>query len=84
MLEISNAEIVQAKMHDHQPVLVLGALIQHINCVRNREGKIVEGKEDDVRASFYLLLFVREYNEDEGALEWKVSERYLGFTSSYI
>jgi hypothetical protein len=84
VLEISNAEIVQAKMHDHQPVLVLGALIQHINCVRDREGKVVEGKEDEVRASFYLLLFVREYNEAEGALEWKVSERYLGFSQPFI
>ena len=84
VLEISSAEIVQAKMHDHQPVLVLGALIQHINCVRDREGKVVEGKEDEVRASFYLLLFVREYNEAEGALEWKVSERYLGFSQPFI
>lgn len=84
VLEISNAEIVQAKMHDHQPVLVLGTLFQHINCVRNREGKIVEGKEDEVRASFYLLLFVREFNEEEGALEWKLSERYLGFSQPFI
>jgi len=84
VLEISNAEIVQAKIHDHQPVLVLGTLIQHINCVRNREGKIVEGKEDEVRASFYLLLFVREYDEKEGALQWKIQERYLGFSQPFI
>jgi import inner membrane translocase subunit TIM44 len=84
VLEISNAEIVQAKLHDHQPVLVLGTLIQHINCVRNREGAIVEGKEDEVRASFYLLLFVREYDEKEGALQWKIQERYLGFSQPFI
>lgn len=84
VLEISNAEIVQAKIHDHQPVLVLGTLIQHINCVRNREGKVVEGKEDEVRASFYLLLFVREYDEKEGALQWKIQERYLGFSQPFI
>ncbi len=84
VLEISNAEIVQAKIHDHQPVLVLGTLIQHINCVRNRDGKIVEGKEDEVRASFYLLLFVRDYDEKEGALQWKIQERYLGFSQPFI
>ena len=84
VLEIMNAEIIQAKMHDHQPVLVVGTLVQHINCVRNREGSIVEGKEDEVRASFYLLLFMREFNEKEGALEWKISERYLGFSQPYV
>jgi import inner membrane translocase subunit TIM44 len=84
VLEISNAEVIQAKMHDHQPVLVLGVLLQHINCVRNREGQVVEGKEDEVRASFYLLLFVREFNEEQGALEWKITERYLGFSQPFI
>ena len=84
VLEISNTEVIQAKMHDHQPVLMVGALIQHINCVRNREGVVVEGKEDEVRASFYLLLFVRTYNETEGTLEWKVNERFLGFSQEYI
>lgn len=41
-------QVIQAKMHDHQPVLMVGTLFQHINCVRDREGKIVEGTEDEV------------------------------------
>jgi predicted lipid-binding transport protein (Tim44 family) len=43
--------VIQAKMHDHQPVLMVGTLIQHINCVRNREGTIVEGTDDEVSSN---------------------------------
>jgi predicted lipid-binding transport protein (Tim44 family) len=84
VLEITSAEVLQAKIHDHQPVLVVVALVQHINCVRDREGRIVEGSADEVRASHWYLLFARHFNEAEGALEWKVNERMLLSWQKYI
>jgi len=84
ILEISNTEVIQAKITDGSPMLMVGTLMQHINCVRNRDGAIVDGKEDEVRASFYLLLFTRDFDEKEGALIWRVSERMLASSERYV
>ena len=32
----------------------------------------MEGDEDDIRATFYILAFQREFNDDEAELRWKV------------
>lgn len=38
----------------------------------NRKGEILEGAEDDIRATYYILAFQREFNDDEAELRWKV------------
>lgn len=75
LLGIFNAEIVAVEMDkvDKQsPIVLLHYMCQQINCVRNKDGDIVEGQEDDIRANSYLMAFQREYDEDEGALNWKI------------
>lgn len=32
----------------------------------------MEGAEDDIRATYYILAFQREFNDDEAELRWKV------------
>lgn len=32
----------------------------------------MEGSEDDIRATYYMLAFEREFLEDESELRWKV------------
>jgi import inner membrane translocase subunit TIM44 len=50
-------------------------MCQQINCVRKKEtGEIVEGSEDDIRANSYVCAFQREYNEEEGELNWKIGK----------
>lgn len=38
----------------------------------SRKGEIVEGAEDDIRATYYILAFQREFNDNEAELRWKV------------
>lgn len=37
-----------------------------------RKGEILEGAEDDIRATYYILAFQREFNDDEAELRWRV------------
>ena len=62
------------------PIIILHFMCQQINCVRKKEsGEIVEGSEDDIRANSYVVAFQREYNEEEGELNWKIVDfRYNG------
>lgn len=39
---------------------------------QSRKGEILEGAEDDIRATYYILAFQREFNDDEAELRWKV------------
>lgn len=52
-------------------------LITLVYCVSrtaplSRKGEIIEGAEDDIRATYYILAFQREFNDDEAELRWKV------------
>lgn len=37
-----------------------------------RKGEVIEGAEDDIRATYYILAFQREFNDGEAELRWKV------------
>lgn len=43
-----------------------------IGFAMSRKGEIVEGDEDDIRATYYILAFQREFNDNEAELRWKV------------
>lgn len=45
--------------------------------IRHRKGEIVEGHEDDIRATFYILAFQREFNDEEAELRWKVVDMMI-------
>lgn len=60
---------------ENQPaVLVCQVMAQQINCVRNGEGEIVEGSEDEIRAHFYMMAMQRVWHEKRGELAWQVAE----------
>lgn len=52
--------------------MLLHFMCQQINCVRNKDGEVVEGGEDEIRANSYVVALQREYNDEEGALNWKM------------
>lgn len=50
-----------------------------------RKGEIVEGAEDDIRATYYILAFQREFSDDEAELRWRVVDMMVvGGESAYI
>lgn len=75
LLGIFNAEVIAVEMDkvEHRsPIILLHYMCQQINCVRNKDGEVVEGQEDDIKANSYLMAFQREYDEEDGALNWKI------------
>lgn len=37
-----------------------------------RVGEVIEGSEDDIRATYYMLAFQRDFLEQDAELRWKV------------
>mmetsp|Transcript_19976 Transcript_19976/g.28422 ORF Transcript_19976/g.28422 Transcript_19976/m.28422 type:complete len:436 (+) Transcript_19976:71-1378(+) len=75
ILGMENSEILAAELDDNNrgsPIVLLHFMCQQINCVRNKDGEVVEGGEDEIRANSYVVALQREYNDEEGALNWKM------------
>eukprot|EP00904_Undaria_pinnatifida_P010678 jgi/Undpi1/6740/HiC_scaffold_20.g09219.m1 len=74
VLDIRQGEVlaIKADAGKGNPTVALQFMCQQINCVRNKKGEIVEGAEDDIRATYYILAFQREFNDNEAELRWKV------------
>ncbi|KAI9895353.1 hypothetical protein PsorP6_018579 [Peronosclerospora sorghi] len=58
-------------------VEVIEATAQQINCIRNREGEIVEGSEDEVLAYYYIFAFQRHYDEQQETLRWRIVDLHM-------
>ena len=46
------------------------------------QGEVVEGKEDEIRATFYVFALQRVYEPKKGGLVWQVAE--LSYTGSML
>lgn len=66
------------------PIIVLHFMCQQINCVRKKDGTIVEGSEDDIKANSYVAAFQREYNEDKQELNWKIVDFRFNGAIAYL
>jgi import inner membrane translocase subunit TIM44 len=67
------------------PIIVLHFMCQQINCVRKKkDGTILEGSEDDIRANSYIAAFQREYNEEAGELNWKIVDFRFNGAIAYL
>ena len=51
VLDIDSLDLAMGKMMEQGPVLVITFNSQQIMCVRDRDGKVVEGSADKVRAT---------------------------------
>jgi len=60
ILNIDDVELTAARFLEDEPVLIISFAAQQINCLRDKNGNIVEGKEDDIRAVYYLWAMVQD------------------------
>eukprot|EP01034_Spumella_vulgaris_P028987 gene28987-35952_t len=73
ILEIDENQMVLKFMDNGGgAVIVVVYMVQQINCIRNREGEIIEGSETDIRAKFYSMAFQQQYNEEDSTVNWKI------------
>ena len=67
VLDIDSLDLAMGKMMEQGPVLVITFNSQQILCVKDREGKVVEGSEDKVCLTMLLsCVSVRLLAGDEG------------------
>ncbi|GMF18148.1 unnamed protein product [Phytophthora fragariaefolia] len=76
VLSIDNVEVIEAT--DKQaPIILMRFQAQQINCIRNREGEVVEGSEDEVLAYYYIFAFQRDYDDEQETLRWRIVDLHM-------
>jgi mitochondrial import inner membrane translocase subunit TIM44 len=53
ILEHSDVDMIDLKMIDNDPVIILHFSCQQINCVRDQYGNVTSGAPDDVNRVYY-------------------------------
>lgn len=74
VLDIDSLDLVMGKMMEQGPVLIITFNSQQIVCVRNREGKVVEGSEDKVMRVTYAWVLCRDQTELNPRAAWRLLE----------
>ncbi|TYZ67394.1 hypothetical protein PybrP1_010938 [[Pythium] brassicae (nom. inval.)] len=78
VLSIDHVEVIEATAEDKQaPIILLRFQAQQINCIRNREGEVVDGAEDEVLAYYYIFAFQRDYDDEHEALRWRIVDIHM-------
>lgn len=88
VLGIMNSEILAIEpdeVNKGSPIILLHFMCQQINCVRKKkDGTVVEGSEDDIRANSYVLAFQREYDDKAGELNWRIMDFRFNGAIAYL
>lgn len=74
ILFIEENQVQLRRQENGMPYIVVVYSVQQINCIRDKNGEIKEGGENEVRMKFYSMAFQQSYEEAEGTVKWKVIE----------
>eukprot|EP00816_Leptocylindrus_hargravesii_P006987 CAMPEP_0196820544 /NCGR_PEP_ID=MMETSP1362-20130617/75795_1 /TAXON_ID=163516 /ORGANISM="Leptocylindrus danicus, Strain CCMP1856" /LENGTH=373 /DNA_ID=CAMNT_0042199475 /DNA_START=144 /DNA_END=1262 /DNA_ORIENTATION=- len=86
ILSFDNSEILACQVEGVEkgsPIILFHFMCQQINCVRNKDGEVVEGGEDEIRANSYVVALQREYDDENGTLNWKIIDFTLAQSISW-
>ena len=60
ILDVGEVELVEAKVFDGSPMIIVRFTMQQINCVRDKYGNVTEGAADDIQSVYYIWALHQE------------------------
>jgi len=84
VLDIDNLDLAMGKMMEQGPVLVLTFNSQQILCVKDREGKVVEGSADKVMRVAYVWVLCRDQTELDPRAAWRLLDLSANSQEQFI
>lgn len=85
ILNIDHITVLDLKSVDKVgPVAFIQFMAQHIDCMYDYEGNVVQGKDDKIQAVFYVLALKRKYFEDEMKYGFVCKEFVVAGIQAYL
>lgn len=72
IIQIDDVQLSGARVLDNGPTLVVTFNAQQIHCIRDKNGLIVDGADDDIRSVYYTWAF--QLDQDAYDLNWQLVE----------
>jgi len=70
VLHINHVMYHEATVFEETPLIVISFVCQHVHCIRDRAGTIVEGSEGQIKSHFYRWIVRRDVESDY--FDWKI------------
>jgi import inner membrane translocase subunit TIM44 len=77
VLDVSDPEVVEVKLVEGAPLVVLQFQVQQINCVRSMDGQVKEGAPDDVQSVYYAWAMEQVLpapDADDATPQWRLRD----------
>ena len=84
LADIDSINLHTGKMMEQGPVLVLTFNSQQVMCVKDREGKVVEGSEDKVMRITYVWALCRDQTELDPRAAWRLLDLSASSQEQFI
>jgi len=84
VLDIDSLDLAMGKMMEQGPVLVITFNSQQILCVKDREGKVVEGSADKVMRVTYVWVLCRDQTELDPRAAWRLLDLSANSQEQFI
>lgn len=84
VLDIDSINLFTGKMMEQGPVLVLTFNSQQVICVKDREGKVIEGSEDKVMRITYVWALCRDQTELDPRAAWRLLDLSASSQEQFI
>jgi len=84
VLDIDSLDLAMGKMMEQGPVLVITFNSQQILCVKDRDGKVVEGSPDKVMRVQYVWVLCRDQTELNPRAAWRLLDLSANSQEQYI
>ena len=72
VLDVDNVDLAMGKMMEQGPVLVITFTTQQVLCVRDSQGKILEGDPEKVLRVSYVWVMCRDVTEIDPRAAWRL------------
>lgn len=84
LTDIDSINLFTGKMMEQGPVLVLTFNSQQVICVKDREGKVIEGSEDKVMRITYVWALCRDQTELDPRAAWRLLDLSASSQEQFI
>ena len=82
--DIDSINLFTGKMMEQGPVLVLTFNSQQVSCVKDREGKVIEGSDDKVMRITYVWALCRDQTELDPRAAWRLLDLSASVQEQFI
>ena len=84
LADIDSINLMMGKMMEQGPVLILTFNSQQVMCVKDRDGKVVEGSEDKVMRITYVWALCRDQTELDPRAAWRLLDLSASSQEQFI